>query len=154
MIFITLLNTTTLLEFYSAFFSLITDMVINGHIIATVKVRSREWCEHHCLWEPRCRSINYQIDSTVESRERVCELSSSTKQRHSGLMKKLPGWLYGQVEVAFFLMRKTSWTHSSSQFYSKLHFLHNLSNWFLMFLSSSFAIWFYIKHRISSNYFF
>ena len=72
-------------------------MVLDGHVIATIKVEERILCEEHCASEPRCRSFNYQIDKAVNPKERVCEISSTTKQHYPELAKKRHGWLYEEV---------------------------------------------------------
>ena len=67
-----------------------------GHVFLNLSVGIYTPCEHRCVMEKDCVSVN--IGSTINNKV-VCELSDSDAIKHPGDLKQRNGWTYRGTEV-------------------------------------------------------
>ena len=70
---------------------------LEGHIILNLTIENKfRLCEHHCLMESDCVSVNIgpPIDNKI-----ICELSNSDHFQHPEDVIRRPDWTYGATEV-------------------------------------------------------
>ena len=70
---------------------------LKAHVILNLTIGSTyRLCEHHCLMESECSSVNIgpRINNKI-----ICELSNSDHFQHPEDLIRRPGWTYGATEV-------------------------------------------------------
>ena len=69
---------------------------LNGHVFLNLTIGIYTPCEHRCVMESKCVSVNIGPPANYKV---VCELSDSDHLQHPGDLKPRHGWTYIGTEV-------------------------------------------------------
>ena len=70
---------------------------LEGHVILSLSTGKYTPCEHRCLMESRCVSVN--IGPSMEDNKVACELNDADHLQYPDDLKDFIGWTYRDTEV-------------------------------------------------------
>ena len=73
-----------------------TGQYLEGHMFINLTIGIYTPCEHRCVMERKCVSVNI---GPISKDKVICELSDSDHFQHPDDLKPRPGWTYRGTEV-------------------------------------------------------
>ena len=74
----------------------VTGQYLEGHVFINLTIAIYTPCEHRCVMERKCVSVNF---GPISKDKVICELSVSDHLQHPDDLKARPGWTYRGTEI-------------------------------------------------------